>query len=89
MTDMTVSEFLQQHFAGPEYSRLRHSIVRMVEGYDAADPALASILALPSPLRQEGRSAGASKRVAVMKPRGLKVRSVWLSRPSLFSPQRP
>jgi len=35
MTDMTVSEFLQQHFAGPEYSRLRHSIVRMVEGYDA------------------------------------------------------
>jgi monoamine oxidase len=45
-SDMTVAEFLQQRFAGSEYSRLRRSVVRMVEGYDAADPDRASILAV-------------------------------------------
>jgi monoamine oxidase len=45
--DVTVADFLKRHFSGPEYSRLRHSIVRMVEeGYDAADPHRASVLAL-------------------------------------------
>ena len=44
--DLTVAEFLRRHFAGPEYDRLRRSITRMVEGYDAADPERASILAL-------------------------------------------
>ncbi len=45
-SDMTVAQFLQQHFAGPEYTRLRHSITGMVEGYDAADPQRASVLAM-------------------------------------------
>ena len=36
--DLTVGEFLRRRFAGPQYGRLRHSIERMVEGYDAADP---------------------------------------------------
>jgi monoamine oxidase len=44
--DLPVAEFLRRHFGGPEYDRLRHSIKRMVEGYDAADPERASILAL-------------------------------------------
>ena len=44
--DLTVADFLRRHFAGPEYGRLRYSIERMVEGYDAADPERASILAL-------------------------------------------
>ena len=44
--DLTVAEFLRRHFAGPRYGPLRHSIERMVEGYDAADPERASILAL-------------------------------------------
>ena len=44
--DLTVAEFLRRHFAGPEYDRLRRSIERMVEGYDAADPERASTLAL-------------------------------------------
>jgi len=44
--DLTVTDFLRRHFAGPEYDRLRYSIERMVEGYDAADPERASILAL-------------------------------------------
>lgn len=45
-SDMTVGDFLQQHFAAPEYAALRRSLVRMVEGYDAADTARASILAV-------------------------------------------
>src|ERR1700694_4975622 len=44
--DLTVAEFLRRYFAGPQYARLRHSIERMVEGYDAADPERASTLAL-------------------------------------------
>jgi monoamine oxidase len=59
-SDMTVAEFLQQHFAGPEYTRLRCSIVRRVEGYDAADPRRASILAL----RDEWMDGGRSTRIA-------------------------
>ncbi|UQD72460.1 FAD-dependent oxidoreductase [Bradyrhizobium japonicum] len=44
--DLTVADFLRRHFAEPEYVQLRHSIERMVEGYDAADPERASTLAL-------------------------------------------
>lgn len=44
--DLTLAEFLRRHFAGDKYARLRHSVERMVEGYDAADPARASTLAL-------------------------------------------
>lgn len=44
--DLTVADFLRRHFADPEYVQLRHSIERMVEGYDAADPERASTLAL-------------------------------------------
>ena len=60
-SDMTVADFLQQHFPGPEYGQLRRSVVRMVEGYDAADPALASILAV----RDEwmGRGTGPQTRI--------------------------
>lgn len=44
--DLSVAEFLRRHFAGDDYAPMRHSIVRMVEGYDAADPEHASTLAL-------------------------------------------
>jgi len=44
--DLPVAEFLREHFAGPRYERLRQSIERMVEGYDAADPERASTFAL-------------------------------------------
>jgi monoamine oxidase len=44
--DMPVAEFLQRHFAGSRYDRLRQSIARMVEGYDAAEPERASVFAL-------------------------------------------
>jgi monoamine oxidase len=57
--DVTVTDFLKQHFAGPEYDELRHSILRMVEGYDAADPARASILALRDEWMSGGRSGQA------------------------------
>jgi monoamine oxidase len=55
--DLTVAEFLRRHFAGPEYDRLRHSIERMVEGYDAADPERASTLALRDEWMAGGRNA--------------------------------
>jgi monoamine oxidase len=57
MSDMTVAEFLQQHFPGPEYSRLRRSIKRMVEGYDAADPDRASIFAVRDEWMSRGTGA--------------------------------
>src|SRR3979490_799100 len=57
--DLTVAEFLRRHFAGPEYDRLRHSIERMVEGYDAADPERASILALREEWMDGGRNTQA------------------------------
>jgi monoamine oxidase len=57
--DLTVAEFLRRHFAGPEYDRLRHSIERMVEGYDAADPERASTLALREEWMDGGRNTQA------------------------------
>jgi monoamine oxidase len=57
--DLTVAEFLRRYFAGPEYGRIRHSIERMVEGYDAADPERASTLALRDEWMDGGRSAQA------------------------------
>jgi monoamine oxidase len=55
-TDMTVTAFLKQHFAGPEFDDLRQSFVRMVEGYDAADPERASILAIRDEWMGSGRN---------------------------------
>src|SRR5258708_7336153 len=60
--DLPVADFLERHFAGDPYAELRRAITRMVEGYDAADPARASTLAL----REEwmGRGLGTQARVA-------------------------
>jgi monoamine oxidase len=44
--DLPVAEFLERHFAGPQYDALRRSITRTVEGYDAADPHRISTFAL-------------------------------------------
>lgn len=61
-TDLPVTEFLARHFAGPQYAELRRSIMRMCEGYDAADPSRASTFALRDEwmdrgLGQQGRIA--------------------------------
>ena len=53
--DMTVTEFLDRHFAAPEDAKLRWSIERMVEGYDAADPRRASIEAVREEWMEGGR----------------------------------
>ncbi len=45
-TDLPIAEFLERRFSGPQYMELRRAITRMVEGYDAADPARASTFAL-------------------------------------------
>src|SRR5581483_5690621 len=62
-TDLPVAEFLAKNFGGDEYRELRRAITRMVEGYDAADPARASTLALRDEwmadgLETQGRIAG-------------------------------
>jgi monoamine oxidase len=44
--DLPIAEFLETRFADRRYEGLRRSITRTVEGYDAADPRLASTLAL-------------------------------------------
>jgi len=60
--DMSVAEFLARQFAGRDYDRLRRFVERMVEGYDAADPARASILAL----REEWMGTGRSKQARIV-----------------------
>ncbi|GGI20949.1 flavin monoamine oxidase family protein [Bradyrhizobium guangdongense] len=57
--DLTVADFLRRHFAGPDHARLRHAVERMVEGYDAADPERASMLALRDEWMNEGHQAQA------------------------------
>src|SRR5690349_10764574 len=54
--DMTVTALLDRYFAGPDFASLRRSVVRMVTGYDAADPDLASVLALRDEWMHPGRS---------------------------------
>jgi monoamine oxidase len=44
--DLPIAEFLETRFADRRYDEMRRSIIRTVEGYDAADPARASTLAL-------------------------------------------
>src|SRR5438270_296194 len=43
--DLPIAEFLERHFAEPQYDRLRRTITRTVEGYDAADPCRFSTIA--------------------------------------------
>jgi monoamine oxidase len=57
--DLTVADFFKRHFAGPEYSGLRRSIEKRVEGYDAADLARVSILALRDEWMNSGPGAQA------------------------------
>ena len=44
--DLPIAEFLDTHFADGRYDDMRRSVIRTVEGYDAADPRRASTLAL-------------------------------------------
>jgi monoamine oxidase len=55
-TDATVTAFLAQQFPGPEYAELRQFVLRMVQGYDAADPDRASILAVRDEWMGSGRN---------------------------------
>jgi monoamine oxidase len=44
--DLPVAEFLERYFFDRQFSELRREITRMLEGYDAADPARISTFAL-------------------------------------------
>jgi monoamine oxidase len=52
--DITISEFLHTYFNEEPYAALREAIERMVEGYDAADPLLASTFALRDEWMSDG-----------------------------------
>jgi len=52
--DLPIAAFLERHFAGETFAPLRRNITRMVEGYDAADPARASTFALRDEWLGEG-----------------------------------
>ncbi|HEY3404441.1 MAG TPA: NAD(P)/FAD-dependent oxidoreductase [Ohtaekwangia sp.] len=44
--DVSIGEFLRTHFAAPQYDSLRESVIRFVQGFDAADPDKASAFGL-------------------------------------------
>jgi monoamine oxidase len=44
--DMTMSEFLNKNFPGPEYAAMRENVKYMIQGFDAADVAKISALSL-------------------------------------------
>jgi monoamine oxidase len=52
--DVPIAEFVKTHFADQKYDELRRTLTRMVEGYDAADPARASTFALRDEWMNEG-----------------------------------
>jgi len=45
-TDITVQQFLDEHFSDGEYSELRHAVQHFAEGFNLADISRASILSL-------------------------------------------
>lgn len=51
--DMTMTAFLQQYFSGDKYEALRKTAIRFAEGFDLADPAKASVLALRAEWMEE------------------------------------
>ena len=52
--DLPMAEFLQRHFADRQFAELRREITRMLEGYDAADPARISTFALRDEWMERG-----------------------------------
>jgi monoamine oxidase len=56
-SDMTVTTLLDRYFAGEAFATLRQSVIRMVMGYDAADPDRASVFALRDEWMHGERSA--------------------------------
>ncbi len=44
--DLPIAAFLAKNFSGERFAAMRRSIIRMTEGYDAADPTRASTFAL-------------------------------------------
>ena len=45
-TDITILEFLNEHFCDPQYLQLRQAVQRFAEGFDLADISKASILSV-------------------------------------------
>jgi monoamine oxidase len=56
--DMSIAEFLDLHFADKKYSDLRQSVVRFVQGFDAADVNKASAFALRTEWTETNATTG-------------------------------
>ncbi len=50
-TDITILQFLQENFSGPEYMQLRKAVHQFAEGFDLADISRASILSIKNEWR--------------------------------------
>ena len=55
--DISIQQFLDKEFPGDEYSELRYTVIRFVSGYDTADPARASSIALGNEWNNEDEGA--------------------------------
>lgn len=55
--DIAIAGFLDQHFHEPKYNELKRSVKQFVAGYDTADPAKASALALRTEWQNEDDDA--------------------------------
>lgn len=55
--DISIQEFLDKEFPGDVYKELRYTVIRFVSGYDTADPARASSIALSREWNNEDESA--------------------------------
>ncbi|WP_158534943.1 flavin monoamine oxidase family protein [Mucilaginibacter hurinus] len=55
--DMPANDFVQQHFPGEDFEKLRESVWNYVSGYDTADPRKASAFALRSELENDDENA--------------------------------
>lgn len=56
--DMSLRTFLDQYFSDPKYNELRDSVIRFVQGYDAADINRVSVFALREEWNNEDSTIG-------------------------------
>jgi monoamine oxidase len=60
--DLPIAEFLERSFTGSQFAPMRRAVMRMVEGYDLADPRRASTLAIRD--ERQAREEGQHGRIA-------------------------
>ena len=56
--EMSIVDFLEKNFPGPEHRKLRESVLSYAEGYDTAEPEKASAIALREEWKEEAVTSG-------------------------------